>query len=102
MRIRTASDLAYTGIAWLPILAVAMGVAWVLASGLLQLERLSFGTEYLVGNHETANMPTPLGGATNEDMLIAALDTGDPEQMSAAFDRFEAQQAALADSRAGR
>lgn len=102
MRIRTASDVAYTGIAWFPILAVAVAVAWVMASGLLQLEMISFGSEYLVGNHETTNMPTPLGGASDAEMLTAALESGDTERMAAALDQLEAQRAPLPDSGSGR
>lgn len=95
MRVRTASDLVYTLIAWLPIIAVAIGVFWVLGSGLEQLETISFGSEFFVGNDETTNLP-PSIGPSNEQVLMDALATGDTEQMSAALDQVESRQQALA------
>ena len=96
MRVGTASDAVYTTIVWFPILAIIAFVMWVMASGVMELEKLSFGTEFFVKNSETDNMIKPLGGGTYEDQLIAAMDTRDPEQMQAALDRVEAQQQAIA------
>ena len=101
MRIGTASDAVYTTIIWFPILAIIAFFIWTMSSGVLQLEKLSFGTEYFVSNSETSNMLEPIGGGTYEDQLIAAMDTQDPEQMEAALAKVEAQQAALASHRLG-
>ena len=99
MRIGTASDAVYTTIIWLPILAIIALCLWTLTSGVLQLEKITPGTEYFVSNAETSNMIEPLGGGTYEEQLAAALATDDPEQMQAALDRVEAQQAAIAANR---
>lgn len=96
MRIGTASDAVYTTIIWFPILAIIAFCIWTLSSGVLQLEKLSYGTEFFVSNAETSNMIEPLGGGTYEDQLIAAMDTQDPAAMEAALARVEAQQQALA------
>ncbi|NLG26447.1 MAG: hypothetical protein GX557_00930 [Chloroflexi bacterium] len=86
----------YTTIAWLPFLAVAIGVLWVLMSGLEQLEMISFGTEFFVGNDETTNMMKPLGGVSDEELLMDALNSGDVEQMSAALDQVGSDREQLA------
>ena len=92
MRVRSASDVVYSSIAWLPVLAVIVAVAWVMAMGVFGLESVSFGTEYFVKNSETANvLPTPRSA---EDDLMAALDSGDEAQMQAALDRYDARAAA--------
>jgi hypothetical protein len=96
MRVGTASDAVYTAVVWFPILAIIAFVMWIMASGVTELEKLSFGTEFFVKNSETDNMIQPLGGGTYEEQLTAALDSQDPEQMQAALDRVEAQQRALA------
>jgi hypothetical protein len=92
MRIRSASDVAYTSIAWLPLLAIVVAIGWILASGVLGLETVSFGSEFFVKNSETTNLPAQL--PSQADALQAALDSGDTDQMSAALDRYEQQQAA--------
>lgn len=99
MRTGTASNAVYSTILWLPILGLIAGVAWVLMNGMAGLEAISYGTEWFVGNDETANVMEPIGGGTYEDQLIAAMDTGDPEAMQAALDRVEAQQQAIASNR---
>ena len=96
MGVRSASDLFYVSLVRLPLLALMLAIAWILLSGMAELEAISFGTEWFVGNDETANRFTPLGGATDEELLLDAANTGDPAQMQAALDRYEAQQAALA------
>ena len=96
MRIRTASDAVYTSIAWLPLLAVAVGVAWVLATGLLNLEQRSWGTEFLVSNAATDNRLERLGGPSSDERLQAAIDSGDLTQMMTALDEVEAEQRAAA------
>lgn len=99
MRIRTASDLTYTMIARLPFLALLVGVGWVLVSGMQQLEMISFGTEFFVGNDETTNLPTPIGGISDEELLMQALDSGDVDRMAAALDEYEARNSALVEGR---
>lgn len=94
MHVRTVSDAMYTAIAWLPLLALAAGIVWVLAAGMVQLEMISFGTEFFVGNDETSNRPVPIGGPSDEDLLMAALESGDLTQMSAAVDLVESRNAA--------
>jgi len=95
MRTRSASDGIYVAIAWLPFLAVIVGVLWVLATGVLHLEINSFGTEFFVGNDQTTNQLAPVGGGQEAD-LQAALDSGDTEQMAAALDRLDASQQSAA------
>ncbi|MCW2927715.1 MAG: hypothetical protein JWM86_1683 [Thermoleophilia bacterium] len=95
MRVRSASDLTATVIVWLPILAVAVGVMYIFAVGVLNLEMRSFGTEYLIPNSATSNLPEG-AGPSNEQILQAAIDTGDPAQMEAALDQVEARTTALA------
>jgi hypothetical protein len=97
MRIRSASDVAYTTIAWLPLLAIVVAVGWVLATGVLGLETVSFGSELFVKNSETTNLPQQLPSQT--DALEAAVNSGDVNQMSAALDRYEQQGAARAAQR---
>lgn len=95
MRIRTASDVIYTAIAWLPLLAVALGVAWVLMTGVSNLEQRSFGSEFFLGNDESTNMPETLG-PSDEDVLADALASGDTGRMAQAMAQVEARQAASA------
>jgi len=95
MAVRSASDLVYTLIARLPFLLVIVGVAWVLLSGMGELERISFGTEWFVGNDETTNLPAGTG-PTNEEILLEAYSSGDTAKMQAALDRVETRTQALA------
>ena len=74
MPAKTISGAVYTFIAWLPLLAVVVGVAWVLAVGVLHLEMNSYGTEYLVKNSETTNQLTPLPSSPQELQLQAQLN----------------------------
>lgn len=100
MRIRTASDVVYTAIAWLPIAGVVLGVFWVLAMGLLEFEAITLGTEFMIGNHQTTNvLPEPGGNASNEQLLLDALNSGDTAQMGAALDELERRQAAGSSAR---
>ena len=94
MAIRSTSDLLYTVIARLPLLLVLAGVVWVICTGLLGLETYSFGTEYFVGNHETSNALPTLGQSSSQE-IVAAIESGDLEQMTAALDGAAADQAAL-------
>ena len=99
MRVRSASDLMYTSVAWLPMLALIMGVMYVLGSGLLHLEMISFGSEFFIGNDETSNLPTPIGGgASHEDVLLDALNSGDTVRMQAALDQVGNERAQLSNS----
>ena len=93
MAIRSASDVLYTAIAKLPFLIVVVGVVWVLCSGLLALETFSFGTEYFIGNDQTANALPSLPGVGQQDVL-AAIESGDTERMTQVLDQLEAEQAA--------
>ncbi|MCW2925035.1 MAG: hypothetical protein JWM98_2439 [Thermoleophilia bacterium] len=95
MRIRSASDVVYTAIAWLPLLAVVIGVAWVLMFGVLHLEKRSFGSEFFIGNDQSTNLPETLG-PSNEDILADALASGDTTRMSQALDQVEARQERMA------
>ncbi len=93
MAVRTASDLFYSTIARLPFLLVVAGVVYVLFSGVLALETYSFGTEYLIGNHETANALPTLPGPSQQDVLDAVA-SGDVDRMSAVLDQVQQQGAA--------
>lgn len=86
MRIRTASDVFATAIAWLPFLAVLVGVMWVLATGLVALEQRSFGSELFVKNSQTSNLPEWAQESSRSDRLQAALDSGDTGRMAAELD----------------
>ncbi|MEO6866406.1 MAG: hypothetical protein ABI200_00115 [Gaiellales bacterium] len=102
MRVRSASDVMYTTVAWLPMLALVVGVLYVLASGLLHLEMISFGSEFFIGNNETSNLPTPLGGGvSHEEVLLDALNSGDTVQMQAALDQVGNERAQLSGSLVG-
>jgi hypothetical protein len=96
MRVGTASDAAISAIIWFPILALIAFVIWTMSAGVMELEKITPGTEFFVKNSETDNRIAPLGGGTYEEQLVAAMDSQDPEQMQAALDRIEAQQQALA------
>lgn len=96
MRIRSASDVVYTTIAWLPIAAVVLGVAWVLMLGLLEFEAITFGTETLIGNHQTINRMEPIGGASDQQLLMDALNSGDTTQMGQALEQLEQRQQQVA------
>lgn len=91
MRVQSPTDFVYYLIARLPLLLIAAGVAWVLVAGLHQLETFSFGTEFTIGNHETANELPPAGGVRDTDVLMEALGSGDVDQMAAALDEVEAR-----------
>ena len=96
---RTATDAAWSAVMWFPILAIIAFVLWVMAAGVLELEKITPGTEFFVTNAETDNRIQPLGGGTYEEQLIAAMDTQDPAKMQAALERVEAQQQAIAANR---
>lgn len=96
MGIRSASDLFYVSVARLPFLALIGGVVWFVLAGMAELEAISFGTEWFVGNDQTDNLMDPIGGGSYEEQLLAALETGDPAAMQAALDRVETQQQAIA------
>ena len=74
MPAKTISGAVYTFIAWLPLLAVVVGVAWVLAVGVLHLEMNSYGTEYTIKNSATTNQLTPLPSSQEELQLNAQLN----------------------------
>lgn len=93
MAVRTVSDVFYVAIARLPFLIAIVGVVWVLFSGVLALETFSFGTEYLIGNDQTANALPTLPGVGQQEVL-AAIESGDPDRMNAVLAQVEAQQAA--------
>lgn len=93
MRIRTASDLLCTTVAWLPLLGIVVAALWVLTTGLLHLEMISFGSEFLVGNDETTNLPTPIGGTSDADLLLQALESGDTERMAGTLAQVESRHA---------
>ena len=95
MRVRTPSDALYYVIARLPIILVVFGALWVLGAGAQQLEMISFGSEFFVGNHESSNLP-PAIGPSDEDILTDALNSGDVDRMSAALEQVEVRQTALA------
>lgn len=95
MAVRSASDVVYVVLARLPLYLVAFGVLWVLLHGLLGLESYSFGTEFLIGNDETANV-MPTVGQQQTAMLEEAIASGDVDQMTAALDRLEQQSGATA------
>ncbi len=92
MAIRSVSDVFYTLIARLPLLAVIAGVVWVLMTGMAGLERVSNGTEFFVGNDETSNVLPSAGGGSDEQVLTDALASGDTGQMLSALDRVDASQ----------
>lgn len=94
MRVRSGSDVAATIVVWLPILAVAAGILYVLALGMFSLETISFGTEFFISNDATTNLPAPVG-VTN-DQLLEAASSGNLEQMEATLAQAEAQSQALA------
>jgi hypothetical protein len=94
MRIRSASDVAFTTIAWLPVLVLIVAVAWVLALGVFGLESVSFGSEFLISNDATSNLPQQL--PSEADALQAALDSGDVNQMENALSTYESNAAARA------
>lgn len=101
MRVRSASDLVYWTIARAPFVLIAVGSVWALLSGMAGLEAVSFGTEWFVGNDETANVMQPIGGGSDEELLMQALETGDTAQMEAALAQVEQRNAALAEARTG-
>jgi hypothetical protein len=93
MAVRSVSDLMYTLIARLPIIAIVVVSAWILMQGAVKLEEYSWGTEFFVSNAATDNRPPGLG-ASDADVLANALATGDVAQMEAALDQVERAQAA--------
>ena len=100
MRVRSASDAVYTLVAWLPLLAIVLGVGWVLMMGVRGLEEVSFGSEIFHKNSATANeLADP--GARQEQLLTDALASGDVDQMSAALDELDRVQRAAAVAPAG-
>jgi hypothetical protein len=54
MRIRTASDVIATAIAWFPLIALLVGIGWVVAIGVMNLELRTDRTHYLVGTNESS------------------------------------------------
>lgn len=98
MAIRSASDLFYTVLGWLPLLAIVAGVGYVLALGVLQFEIVTDGTEFLVSNAQTTNALPRLGSGPSEQEILDAISSGDLEQMTTVLDRYEREQAALASS----
>ncbi len=95
MAVRSLSDVVYVLIARLPLLLLLVAIAWVLLGGLVQLEAYSFGTEYFIGNDETANrLPGIGGGGSDADVLMSALESGDVERMEAALAHVEEAQSA--------
>lgn len=87
MAIRTPFDLLAWTIGRLPLIAIAIGVAWIAMQGLTHLEMYSFGTEFLVSNDATDNvMPMP---RSDEDLLMDALASGNLDDMEAALEQVE-------------
>ncbi|MBC7459996.1 MAG: hypothetical protein H7287_01405 [Thermoleophilia bacterium] len=74
MPAKNISGAFYTFIAWMPFLAVIVGVVWVLAVGVLHLEMDSYGTEFFVKNSETTNRPASLPSSPQELQLNAELN----------------------------
>ncbi|MCW2973934.1 MAG: hypothetical protein JWN72_2207 [Thermoleophilia bacterium] len=74
MPAKNLSGAFYTFIAWLPFLAVIVGVVYVLAIGVLHLEMDSYGTEFFVKNSETTNRPAALSSSAQEQQLMAELN----------------------------
>ena len=94
MAVRSASDAVYVILARLPLILLFAGVMWVLLNGLVHLEAYSFGTEYFIGNDETANRLPGVGGGSEADVLMSALESGDVQRMEAALANVEAAQSA--------
>lgn len=96
MPIRTASDAVATMIAWLPLIAIAVGVAWVLATGVAALEAHTTGGATLQPRTSTGHVVT-----SDADVLQQALDSGDTAQMTAALAGVDARQQARAGAAVG-
>lgn len=100
MRVRTASDLVYTLIARAPFILLAIGSAYLLFNGLHALESISFGSEFLVGNDATTNLPAGTG-PSDEQILLDALSSGDVATMEKALNEVESRHAQPAAAAAG-